>query len=140
MRKLYYIRGDSGAPNCIKQALLNKGGINDLCLCFDIVEGIYYIDKESKIRCAGDEKFKNIIIEFGTELQPGKPGETFKPFDKVIVKFRDKGDWTVDTFSHKKGKWFYCGGGIPYSECHKYEPWMDKYLGANTPYEEFEKE
>ena len=139
MKELYYVIGDSRKPNCIKQTLLNKGGIDDLDLYFDSEDVIYYINEESKIRCAIDMELKKFILYYGTELKPIESEETFEPFDKVIVKFRGKGDLAVDTFSHKKGKWFYCGL-VLYYECHHYEPWMKKYLGTNTPWNEFEKE
>lgn len=142
MKELYYIRGSKVNPLDVRQKLLDKGGIDDLGLYFDGQGLLFYINTESKIRCACNMEVEKFILEYGIELKSVEPEqeENFEAFDKVIVKFRDKGYWTVDTFSHQKGKWFYCGGGISYSECHKYESWMEKYLGTNIPFEEFEKE
>ena len=57
----------SREPKCIRQALLNKGGIDDLNLHFDVVECTYYSDKELKIRCVGSKNIESIIIDFGKE-------------------------------------------------------------------------
>lgn len=135
MKELYYIISGYDKPEHVRQALLNKGGIDDVGLCFDMVGHLFYIDKESKIRCAGNDEIKKFIIENGIELQPVQPEETFKPFDKVIVRFKDESYWVVDTFSHKKGNLYYCGM-TAYCECHHYKPWMDEYIGTTTPWEE----
>lgn len=73
MKELYYIRGDKKNPESVKQALLDKGGINNLSLYFNIEDRIYYIDKDSQITFADDyTQLGKLIISFGTELQLSK--------------------------------------------------------------------
>lgn len=142
--KLYYIIGNKTNPEGVKQALLDKGAILNPNFNFDCDKNLYYIGKSLRVQTENILTYDGKLIQkYGIELQPVEivePEETFEPFDKVIIRFRNEGDWVVDTFSHKKGKWFYCSGGISYTECHKYEQWMNKYLGTNTPFEEFKKD
>lgn len=141
MKELYYIRGNKENPQGVRQALLNKGGSDDLGLYFNTEDRIYYVCKDSEITFANDDtKLGKLIMYFGIELQPVEPEETFEPFDKVIGRFGNKGTWTVSEFSHKKDKFYYCGGAFSFTECHYYEPYMKKYIGTNVPFEEFKKE
>lgn len=142
MKELYYIRGDKFNPIGVQEALVNAGGIVETLFSFTDYKGLYYIGKNSKIAYTkdGDNEITILLKEYGTELQPVKPmmeREFFYTFDKVIAKCTN-GFWTTDFFSYKtKDGLFKCGSDV-YDECHHYEPWMDKYLGTNTPYEEFE--
>lgn len=137
MKELYYVIGDSRKHNCIKQTLLNKGGIDDLDLYFDSEDVIYYINEESKIRCAIDMELKKFILYYGTELKPIEPEETFEPGDKVFVSYN--GYWEFSIFSHTtpEGQIHCCG--VLYDECHHYEPWMKKYLGTTIAWKDFVK-
>lgn len=69
-----------------------------------------------------------------------KQEETFKPGDMVIV--RDStGYWKIDFFSHYDEESpypFRCVASI-WEKCHHYEPYMEKYLGTGTPFEQWEK-
>ena len=141
MKELYYIRGNNENPQGVRQALLDKGGIITIEHLFVFESDFYYIDKDYKIKCVGDDtQLGKLIMYFGIELQPVEPEETFEPFDKVIGRFGNKGTCTVSEFSHKKDKFYYCGGAFSFTECHYYEPYMKKYIGTNVPFEEFKKE
>lgn len=135
-KELYYIRGNKENPQGVRQALLNKGGIDEFDLKFDSEDILYYIDKYSKITFLYDgSQFADIIISFGTKLQPVEPTESkeiLKPFDKVIAKCRN-GLWTTNFYSYKTqhGE-FRCGNDI-FDECHHYEAWMDEFVGTDTP-------
>lgn len=137
MKELYYIRGNKKNPQSVKQALLNKGGIDDFYLEFDSEDLLYYIDKDSKITFTRDgTQSGEIIMVFGTELEPV---EILKPFDRVIAKCRN-GLWTTNFYSYRtQYGMFKCGNDV-YDECHHYEPWMDEFVGTDTPWDEFHKE
>lgn len=95
---------------------------------------LYYIDKDYNIAFSTEDTQEGqLIIHFGTEL---KLEEIFKPFDKVIVRYSN-GFWTNNFYSYKtKYNTFRCGNDL-YEECHLYELWMEKYIGTDTPWDQF---
>lgn len=134
MSTLYYIRGNKKCPKSVQQALLNKNGIVTDNLSYENENMLYYIDQDNNITFSTEDTQEGqLIIHFGTEL---KLEEIFKPFDKVIVKYGN-GSWTTTLFSYKtqSGK-FRCGNDV-FDECHLYEPWMEKYIGTNIPWDQF---
>lgn len=143
MKELYYIRGDKFNQIGVQEALVNAGGIVEVRFSFTDDKGLYYIGEDSKIAYTidGDNEITRLLKEYGTELKPVEPmmeREFFYAFDKVIAKCTNC-FWTTDFFSYKtKDGLFKCGNDL-YEECHRYEPYMKKYIGTNTPYKEFEK-
>lgn len=142
MKELYYIRGSKTNQEEVKQALLDKGGILETRFSFNDGNGLYYIDKDSKIAYVvnADNAVTRLLKEYGTKLQPTKPKETFEPFDRVLVRCGNEKNWGIDIFmAISYGKYMECIGAT-YSECHKYESWMDKYVDTDVSFEEFKKD
>lgn len=142
MKKIYYIKGNFDDADNIEQALRNKGGILDTVNFFGYKDILYYIDTNNIIQQVKyDSPEGKIIREFGTKLKPVKPKKPSKTSGKVIGKIKSNSTWTlVDMFKYTIDDDTFIFIGSEYAECHKYEPWMKKYLGTNTPYEEFKEE
>ena len=148
-KTLYWIRGNKYNPEGVKKALKAKGIRAWPGTVCNLPDYIYYGVEGQYAESTENISTKCILRRCGIELQP-IPKETFKPFDKVIVR---KGTctqqrWKVGLFSHeglrpcKTGSiehYYVCVGSI-YQECHHYEDWMAKYLGTETPFEDFRKE
>lgn len=138
MKTVYYSKGDTSNPKNVKQALIDKGGIDKVKLSYDREDNIYYISRDLTILCTHkDSDLADFIINYGTELCVSE--EIFEPFDKVIVRYSATGSWTVGIYSHKTtDNYFKCSESI-YDECHIYESWMKPYLGTTTSWEDFKK-
>ena len=140
-KTLYWIRGSKKNPEGVKKALKAKGiqiWPETVCDCSDYI--YYGVEGHT----ADSTRLTSTIIilsQCGTELKPIVE-ETFKPFDKVIV--RDDGEeWNIDFFNrmgNPSDVLPYKGMRTQWKECHLYEDWMAKYLGTDTPFEEFRKE
>ena len=136
-KELFYCRGSKENPEGVKKALEAKGGKTGLNIKCDNERLVYYI-RSGEIDWAEDASSEGLtVIEYGTELQP-VVGETFKPFDRVIVSDRAS-EWRAAIYSHKSREYYSCNG-VLFEECHLYEDWMEKYLGTNTPFNEWKKD
>lgn len=137
MSTLYYIRGSKTNPEGVKQILLDRGGNLLIKYSFDEEYCLYYINSNNTISYASVYSQAGDIIQcYGTEL---KPKESFEPFDRILGRCGE-GKWGIDIFmAITYDKYMECIGAT-YTECHKYEPWMKKYIGTNIPYEKFKKE
>lgn len=61
----------------------------------------------------------------------------FKPFDKVLVRDRDQGNWKVGIYSHyeKESNMPYaCIGSCYYTQCIPYNENTAHLVGTNNPY------
>ena len=138
-KTLYWIRGNEENPEGVKKALEAKGIQPDNSCDYRYSDLIHYGVEGTRGDWSGIPNVKCIMSQCGVELQPIVE-ETFKPFDKVIV--RDDGhDWNIDFFAciADDNFPFMCSSNF-YQECHHYGDWMAKYLGTDTPFEEFRKE
>ena len=142
MSTLYYIRGSKTNPEGVKQILLDRGGILETRFSFNDEDGLYYIGSNSKIEYTIDDSnnpIRKLLLEYGTKLQPTEPKEILEPFDRVLGRCGE-GKWGIDIFmAITYDKYMECIGAT-YTECHKYESWMDKYVYTDVSFEEFKKD
>lgn len=91
----------------------------------------YIFDNDEYIKFVDEDNYSLLKFDIST----------LKPFDKVLVKDSDNGDWSCDLFSHYRGKDnFYAFGCISsnYRCCIPYEE-NKHLLGTNNDCDEFYK-
>lgn len=100
-----------------------------------------------------DLYFLDLVMKDDLFMVEEKEEETFNPFDHIIGKLHENGEyWCIDFYSEKiklacrdgktKIKYFGLSGNtrnIMYSEVHHYEEWMKRYIGSHTPFNEWKK-
>lgn len=136
--KLAHIDNGEDYPICIW--FMQNDGTE--CLALLTAEGYANISCTKNARCMlYPSKFDHNWIRFAEEMKKLKES-TFKPFDKVLVKFGDlKGNvWFADFFSHysnDKDYPYVCVGG-KYKYCIPYNEETAKLIGTNGKREEDE--
>lgn len=117
------IEGDEHNGDAVIKTLIGLGGINKQCFNGKYSMAYYFIGDDNNIKCEekDSEYFKDkIIIKIPIKYN------TFKAFDRVIVRDAKATEWFCDIFSHYNGGAYTTVGGITYKDCIPYEGNEDK--------------
>lgn len=143
-KTLYWIRGDEKRAGLLRRAFEKRGVNTTLVSGLDGENTVYYGCAGYYCEECGDDSLTGYIVRScGVELQ-AEAEEEFEPFDKVIGK-KMNGTWRVDIFRQLNDG---CVGeynkydciGKTFDEIHLYDPWMKRYIGTDTPFDEWVKE